>query len=94
VNVRPTYMAEHRKRQVEHGFVRIRRFGFLANRHRSKSIAVIRHLLASDARSQEPSSVTSYEANWLCSRCGHSMQIGCRLTAREVYLLCERLDTS
>ncbi|MBV8831534.1 MAG: transposase [Acidobacteriaceae bacterium] len=79
---------------LPHGFVRIRQFGFLANRHRSKSTAVIRHLLASHAPSQLQSLVTSSEAQWQCPRCGHSMQTGCRLTARQVYLLCERLDTS
>ncbi len=79
---------------LPHGFVRIRQFGFLANRHRSKSIAVIRHLLASEAPSQQRSLVTSSEAQWQCPRCGHSMQIGGRLTARELYSLCERLDTS
>lgn len=79
---------------LPHGFVRIRQFGFLANRHRSTSIAVIRRLLASDAPSRESPPVTSCEARWQCPRCGHPMQISCRLTAREVYLLCERLDTS
>ena len=34
------------------------------------------------------------EAKWQCPRCGNSMQINRRLTAREVYSLCERLDTS
>jgi hypothetical protein len=79
---------------LPHGFVRIRQFGFLANRHRSKSLALVRQLLASDVQLQEPSSVTPTEAKWQCPRCGHSMQISCRLTAREFYLLCERLDTS
>ena len=44
---------------LPHGSVRIRQFGFLANRHRSKSIALIRRLLASDAPFQQSSSVTS-----------------------------------
>src|SRR6185437_11706573 len=79
---------------LPHGFVRIRQFGFLANRHRSDSLALIRELLASDAPSQEPSPVTSCEARWQCPRCGHSIQSACRLTAREIYLLCERLDSS
>ena len=33
---------------LPHGFVRIRQFGFLANRHRSESIALIRQMLASE----------------------------------------------
>jgi Putative transposase len=79
---------------LPHGFVRIRQFGFLANRHRSKSLAVIHHLLASEAPSQETSSVTACKAKWQCPRCGNSMLIGCRLTAHELYSWCERLDTS
>jgi hypothetical protein len=78
---------------LPHGFVRIRQFGFLANRHRSDSIALIRQLLASNAQSQERPSASG-EAKWQCPRCGNSMQINRRLTAREVYSLCERLDSS
>ena len=79
---------------LPHGFVHIRQFGFLANRHRSKSIALIRQLLGSNAQSQELPLAASGEAKWQCPRCGNSMQINRRLTAREVYSLCERLDTS
>src|SRR4051794_34657989 len=79
---------------LPHGFVRIRQFGFLANRHRSESIALIRQLLASEPQLQEPLSTASGDAKWTCPRCGNLMRISCRLTAREVYLLCERLDTS
>ncbi|MBV8830269.1 MAG: transposase [Acidobacteriaceae bacterium] len=79
---------------LPHGFVRIRQFGFLANRHRAESPALIRRLLVSDAQSQEPSLVISRVAKWQCPRCGRSMQTGHRLTARELYCLCERLDTS
>lgn len=79
---------------LPHGFVRIRQFGFLANRHRSESIALIRQLLASNAQSQELPLAASCEAEWQCPRCGNPMQINRRLTAREVYSLCERLDTS
>jgi Putative transposase len=90
--------SEFLRRYVQHvlprGFVRIRQFGFLANRHRSESIALIRQLLASNAQSQELPLAASCEAKWQCPRCGNSMQINRRLTAREVYSLCERLDTS
>ena len=79
---------------LPHGFVRIRQFGFLANRHRSGSIALIRQLLASEPQSQEPLLTTSCKAQWQCPRCGNLMQTGHRLTARELYSLCERLDTS
>jgi Putative transposase len=79
---------------LPHGFVRIRQFGFLANRHRSKGIAVIRHLLASKPQPQTAHVAASGEAQWQCPRCGNLMQISHRLTARELYLSCERLDTS
>jgi hypothetical protein len=79
---------------LPHGFVRIRQFGFLANRHRSKSITLIRQLLASAAQSQEPLVSASCQAQWQCPRCGNSMRISCRLTVREIYSLCERFDTS
>ena len=79
---------------LPHRFVRIRQFGFLANRHRSESIALIRQLLASEPQSQGPQLAASCEAQWQCPRCGNLMQISRRLTAREVYSFCERLDTS
>jgi hypothetical protein len=79
---------------LPHGFVRIRQFGFLANRHRSKSIALIRELLACEPPLQESLMPTSDEAQWICPCCGHSMQIARRLTSTEFYSLCEGLDTS
>jgi hypothetical protein len=79
---------------LPHGFVRIRQFGFLANRHRSKSIALIRSLLASEPPSKEVLIADSSEAQWRCPLCGNTMQISCRLTARELYTICRRLDTS
>ncbi len=68
---------------LPHGFVRIRQFGFLANRHRSGSLALIRQLLSSEPQPQEPFVTASCEAKWQCPRCGNLMQTGCRLTARE-----------
>jgi hypothetical protein len=79
---------------LPHGFVRIRQFGFLANRHRSKSITLIRDLLASEPQPQEVLGAAPCDAQWQCPRCGNLMQISRRLTSRELYSLCERLDTS
>ena len=79
---------------LPHGFLRIRQFGFLANRHRSESLALIRLLLASEALSQKPLLTASCKPEWQCPRCGNLMQISRRFTAREVYSLSERLDTS
>jgi Putative transposase len=79
---------------LPHGFVRIRQFGFLANRHRSESIVLIRQLLASEPPSQPPILAAPCKAEWQCPRCGHPIQVGHRLSPRELYSLCERLDTS
>ena len=79
---------------LPHGFVRIRQFGFLANRHRSHSIALIRQLLASEPHLQQPMVAPASNAQWQCPRCGNLMQTGRRLTSLELYSLCERLDTS
>jgi hypothetical protein len=79
---------------LPHGFVRIRQFGFLANRHRSGSLTLIRQLIASEPQPQEPLLAVPCEAKWQCPRCGNSMLISCSLTVREIYSFCERFDTS
>ena len=79
---------------LPHGFVRIRQFGFLANRHRSNSLALIRQLLAPEPQSQQSIVTAASKTQWQCPRCGNWMQTGHRLTPRELYSLCERLDTS
>jgi hypothetical protein len=53
---------------LPHGFVRIRQFGFLSNRHRSERIVLIRQLLAIESQSQEPILTASCEAKWTCPR--------------------------
>jgi hypothetical protein len=78
---------------LPHGFVRIRQFGFLANRHRSKSLALIRRLLLVNFKSAESVVASSTAAAWKCPRCGASMRIGCRLTAQELSR-CTFFDTS
>lgn len=49
---------EFLRRLMQHvlprGFVRIRSFGFLANRHRAEKLAIIRRLLAVDATASKP----------------------------------------
>jgi hypothetical protein len=79
---------------LPHGFVRIRQFGFLANRRRSKSVALIRHFLASDSQPYELLVATSSGATWQCPRCGNLMRVISRLTANELSLRCKLLDTS
>jgi hypothetical protein len=77
---------------LPHGFVRIRQFGFLANRHRSKSLVLIRRLLSGDPC--VPATTPSPGATWKCPRCGHLMRIGCRLTAQELSSRCAPFDSS
>ena len=53
-----------------------------------------RQLLASEPQSQQSIVTAASKAQWQCPRCGNLMQTGHRLTPRELYCFCERLDTS
>jgi hypothetical protein len=63
------------------GFVRIRYFGFLANRFRAHCLPLCRQLLASDRPQASTSSDTA--SNWHCPYCGSAMVVLQRLTAVE-----------
>src|SRR5215475_14836117 len=66
------------------GFVRIRNFGFLANRRRTKLLPLCFHLLGA---SQPDTSCTQDSSHlWRCPRCGGPMKIIERLTAAEIQL--------
>jgi len=71
------------------GFVRIRYFGFLANRERKRSLALCRLLLA-DAASAVTSSASGTAAPsasfWGCPLCGGPMVIVERLTPAQLYV--------
>jgi hypothetical protein len=79
------------------GFVRIRHFGFLANRYRASRLALGRQLLASNRST--PEEVTAHEFRsessslWHCPRCGASMMVIQRLTAAELSA-CMYFDSS
>lgn len=79
------------------GFVRIRHFGFLANRARASRLALGRQLLASrdstepEVRTQHLRSESS--SLWHCPRCGASMIVVQRFTAAELSA-CRYLDSS
>ena len=79
------------------GFVRIRHFGFLANRFRASRLALGRQLLASN--SSTPEEVTAHEFRsesaslWHCPRCGVSMMVIQRFTAEELSA-CMYFDSS
>jgi predicted Zn-ribbon and HTH transcriptional regulator len=79
------------------GFVRIRHFGFLANRFRASHLALSRQLLASTSVTEErvgPHDVRSETAClWRCPRCGASMIVIQRFTAQELSA-CTYFDSS
>jgi hypothetical protein len=69
------------------GFVRIRNFGFLANRRRATLLPLCFHLLGS-AQPTEQALSTDNDANNLrhCPKCGGPMRVIERLTADEIQL--------
>jgi hypothetical protein len=71
------------------GFVRIRNFGFLANRKRAALLPLCFHLLGSVQElqtEQHPSSTEDSPALWRCPKCGGPMKVIERLTAAEIQL--------
>jgi putative transposase/transposase-like zinc-binding protein len=73
------------------GFVRIRYFGFLANRFRAQCLSLCHQLLASDRPA--PPRASEAPANWHCPNCGATMVVIHRLTAAELSR-CAYFDTS
>jgi Putative transposase len=67
------------------GFVRIRNFGFLANRRRATTLPLCFQLLGSAAQAKPELTTTSSDA-WLCPKCGGPMLVIERLTATELQL--------
>jgi hypothetical protein len=66
-------------------FVRIRSFGFLANRRRASLLPVCRRLLVANPRSRPAASCTAKPpAAWSCPLCGGPMAIIERLTAQDL----------
>ena len=75
------------------GFVRIRHFGFLANRFRADRIALCRKLL--DCVISEPALTSLPAASaWHCPRCGALLVILRRITPQELSSPCAFLDSS
>jgi hypothetical protein len=64
------------------GFVRIRHFGFLANRFRGALLPLCRELLAMPAESTP--ATTKDSCAWHCPRCGAEMIVVQRFTAAEL----------
>jgi hypothetical protein len=75
------------------GFVRIRHFGFLANRSRAKQLALCRQLLAMSPAVPAPAGSREDLPSWQCPRCGTPMVVAQRLTATEISR-CNYFDSS
>jgi hypothetical protein len=79
------------------GFVRIRNFGFLANRRRKTLLPLCFQLLGSAQESQAEQHLTSTEdapGLWRCPKCGGPMKVVERLTAVEIQLRSPPLVTA
>jgi predicted RNA-binding Zn-ribbon protein involved in translation (DUF1610 family) len=74
------------------GFVRIRHFGFLANRFRTQALTECRWLLAVPVPITTPP--CEQRAEWHCPRCGARMQVQQSFTAAQLVLRCPRFDSS
>ena len=69
------------------GFVRIRNFGFLANRRRATLLPLCFHLLGSVPQPEQDRSGSKDSSDlWLCPKCGAPMMVIERLTAAEILL--------
>ncbi len=71
------------------GFVRIRNFGFLANRNRAALLPLCRQLLSSLERTTTSTAEPSAEAShrlWNCPVCGGTMRVVERLSAAQLLL--------
>ena len=69
-------------------FVRIRHFGFLANRRRATLLPLCRQALAAVQPQTQPQASTAKETRplWLCPNCGGPMVVIERLTAAQLQL--------
>ena len=69
------------------GFVRIRNFGFLANRRRATLLPLCFHLLGSAPQTEQDISGSKDSSDlWRCPKCGGPMMVIERLSAAEIQL--------
>ncbi len=70
------------------GFVRIRFFGFMANRHRVSLLPVCRRLIGTNQETEPSLETTKADSQplWLCPVCNGPMVVIQRLTAQQVCL--------
>jgi hypothetical protein len=89
---------EFLRRFVQHilprGFVRIRQYGFLANRWRAARLGLARQLPPATPQTREPCTETVPQPTRRCPQCGAAMKIGPNLTARELAGRCKFSDSS
>jgi hypothetical protein len=90
---------EFLRRFVQHvlprGFVRIRYFGFLANRWRARLLPVCRQLQAGAVLPPlVPRRKTGAVTTWQCPRCGSAMLVCERFTAQQLATKSRPVDTS
>jgi hypothetical protein len=89
---------EFLRRFIQHvlplGFVRIRYFGFLANRCRSRLISLCRELQGSIPVDLLPEATAPKSTTWVCPRCGSIMLICERFTAQQFARHLGAIDTS
>jgi len=79
------------------GFVRIRNFGFLANRRRATLLPLCFQLLGAAQQppaEQDLSSASDSHDLWRCPQCGGPMKVIQRLTPAEIQLRSPPLLTS
>ena len=76
------------------GFVRIRNFGFLANRRRAAFLPLCFHLLGATQEPQADQNAAGSNGLWRCPKCGGPMVVVERLTAAEIQLRSPPLLTS
>ena len=76
------------------GFVRIRNFGFLANRRRAAFLPLCLHLLGTAQEPQADQNAACSNGLWRCPKCGGPMVVVERLTAAEIQLRSPPLLTS
>src|SRR5256714_5370664 len=68
------------------GFVRIRNFGFLANRKRATTLPLCFQLLSAAPPTEQEVSTSGPSDLWSCPKCGGPMMIVERLTVAEIQL--------
>ncbi len=76
------------------GFVRIRNFGFLANRRRAAFLPLCFHLLDAAQEPQADQNAADSNGLWRCPKCGGPMVVVERFTAAEIQLRSPPLLTS